>query len=832
MIKILKTSVIAGVIVVLCNTPAIFASRKVSAIQSGCWSLNNSPYIVTGNIIIPNGLILMIEQGVVVKFAGNFFLKVEGGLIAKGSRAKPIVFTSMIDKQFGSTMRASLGSQAKHWKGIEFSDESDDYLNVLNHCIVRYSSWGIRCSKAYPLLTNIVLAENDIHTLKINNQDYTYQPGEIFSPITRETRPAILPLPEPVYETDMDEVKRLIELKKLKIEQARLIAKQDSIRKANKTKPLDSKTGMLSLDREFFDQLNVQSINELIGYLPGFLNIATIWSGYQLTSRGIPPTLANNRFLLQVNKMPFYEPVAMRSYTEFIPLDGIERVEIERGISSAQFNHNGVTGSANFIPQYNDARLINKSKIEFGEYGTKKLTAFLGVNRNATYINLSTQFLNHAGYWRNFSQGHVGPMLRQKYAGDLYNFSAFVKRPTMNFFASYFEHEQFQLGIIPQLQFTSPTQRRGLVLSLNKTISINPQLHATISGSYVRSYERSEMGNTGSFHATEFNDADCMISKGQWLSASLLSQYKKSPYLATLGITVSRYIVDPLFGVKTGKSEIAPIENEEFASSISEYETTGFVQFGYNFSPFIGFVGKTSLNFKESAAPPDLSMDAKLIYNPFSPFDSYIRYSRTFRVATLLERRIFLPGLFYGTSNLKSEKFEQWEWSTDFHIHDDLKLGFVAYYFNSSDIIQLSRDNYFINSEKSSWTTGCEFIIQGKLTDKIFVLSNASYNDTNASGWLFPKWKVNGLTRIHWLKKLSTIITFQYLSRLNTERKFGAYYLMHLSLAYQVLPKIRIMLNEFDLLDQHPENPEYIRGDIPAIPVSPGRTFFITITIE
>ena len=55
---------------------------------------------------------------------------------------------------------------------------------------------------------------------------------------------------------------------------------------------------------------------------------------------------------------------------------------------------------------------------------------------------------------------------------------------------------------------------------------------------------------------------------------------------------------------------------------------------------------------------------------------------------------------------------------------------------------------------------------------------------------------------------------------------------MNFSIAYQVIPKIKVALNGFDLFDQHPENPEYIRGEMPAIEASPGRMFFITMTIE
>ncbi|MGH7456535.1 MAG: hypothetical protein ACRENG_34625, partial [bacterium] len=53
---------------------------EVSGQQSGRWTLAGSPYIVTGNIIVPAGMMLTIDPGVIVKFAGYYGLRVEGTL--------------------------------------------------------------------------------------------------------------------------------------------------------------------------------------------------------------------------------------------------------------------------------------------------------------------------------------------------------------------------------------------------------------------------------------------------------------------------------------------------------------------------------------------------------------------------------------------------------------------------------------------------------------------------------------------------------------------------------------------------------------------------------
>ncbi len=186
----------------------LYAQSEVGGIQSGIWSLNKSPYIVKSNIVIPQGLVLKIEAGAVVKFAGNYQLVVRGALIAEGDKTRPIIFTSIYDKEFGKDLTSKLKiPQAGDWQGVEFLDECDDYTTVMNHCIIRYSNWGIHCSASYPLLTNITLLDIEQRALRINNSDYPFEAGQRINPVPPESRPAMVPLPEPAQPTELEKVK-------------------------------------------------------------------------------------------------------------------------------------------------------------------------------------------------------------------------------------------------------------------------------------------------------------------------------------------------------------------------------------------------------------------------------------------------------------------------------------------------------------------------------------------------------------------------------------------------------------------------------------------------
>jgi len=58
------------------------------------WTLANSPYIVTGNILVNNGVTLTIEPGVTVQLDTTKSLQIDGELIAVGNAQNRITFTA------------------------------------------------------------------------------------------------------------------------------------------------------------------------------------------------------------------------------------------------------------------------------------------------------------------------------------------------------------------------------------------------------------------------------------------------------------------------------------------------------------------------------------------------------------------------------------------------------------------------------------------------------------------------------------------------------------------------------------------------------------------
>jgi uncharacterized repeat protein (TIGR02543 family) len=95
-------------------------------------------YHVTGNLTVSSSRTLTIDPAAVVKFASGCSLIVKGTLNAKGTRAEPIVFTSVKDDEHGGD---------NNWDGDKTYPQPGDWYQIrvsgtaaFDHCSVLYAS--------------------------------------------------------------------------------------------------------------------------------------------------------------------------------------------------------------------------------------------------------------------------------------------------------------------------------------------------------------------------------------------------------------------------------------------------------------------------------------------------------------------------------------------------------------------------------------------------------------------------------------------------------------------------------------------------------------------
>jgi hypothetical protein len=127
------------------------------------WTLSNSPYVLTGSMVVFPGKTLTIEPGVevLVKYDGipntglMYYLEVRGSLNAVGTLNQPIVFkTDTLPTQYtwlGINVKATQGGQlnidyielSNAFYGIYADNQTAPLLN-LHHCKFTYNNYAIQ----------------------------------------------------------------------------------------------------------------------------------------------------------------------------------------------------------------------------------------------------------------------------------------------------------------------------------------------------------------------------------------------------------------------------------------------------------------------------------------------------------------------------------------------------------------------------------------------------------------------------------------------------------------------------------------------------------------
>lgn len=119
-----KFTVILGMMMIAATS--VFAANHSGTISANeIWTLSNNPHHITGQLTISDGVTVTIEPGCQVYFDGSFRILVYGALVANGTSANHILFTS-----------SQAVPDKGDWRRIYFNEA--DAGTILNYCDISY----------------------------------------------------------------------------------------------------------------------------------------------------------------------------------------------------------------------------------------------------------------------------------------------------------------------------------------------------------------------------------------------------------------------------------------------------------------------------------------------------------------------------------------------------------------------------------------------------------------------------------------------------------------------------------------------------------------------
>jgi len=113
-------------------------------------------YLVVGDIIVPEGKTVTIEQGVALLFKGLTGLHIQGKLIARGAKDRPIILSSENDR--GINPGTPLYPNPYDWNGIYFHGNAVG--SSMSFCTVSYSVYGVASETKFIKLDSVTFRQN------------------------------------------------------------------------------------------------------------------------------------------------------------------------------------------------------------------------------------------------------------------------------------------------------------------------------------------------------------------------------------------------------------------------------------------------------------------------------------------------------------------------------------------------------------------------------------------------------------------------------------------------------------------------------------------------
>ena len=124
-----------------------------------------NPFIVTDNVVVPEGKTLTIGAGAVLLFKSFTGLIVEGSLVVEGGFGNPVVFTTDNDAKYNSDSKQL--PNPFDWNGILITRKAK--LVKLSNFVLEYSVYGVKSQKDEFIISNGTFNRNGQFHVTVND---------------------------------------------------------------------------------------------------------------------------------------------------------------------------------------------------------------------------------------------------------------------------------------------------------------------------------------------------------------------------------------------------------------------------------------------------------------------------------------------------------------------------------------------------------------------------------------------------------------------------------------------------------------------------------------
>ena len=170
----------------------------------GLIEAQTKPYLVMGDIYVPQGKTVVIEAGAVFLFKNFTGLHISGILLARGLKDKPIIFTSENDRDYNRL--SAVDPAPFDWNGLYIHE--DGIGTHLAYCAVLYSVEGMTSLTKFIRLNNCLFLHNGRASFTVEGKPQTVTEAPLDYALTADD-PSLMKVPAGILK-DPQAVSRIL----------------------------------------------------------------------------------------------------------------------------------------------------------------------------------------------------------------------------------------------------------------------------------------------------------------------------------------------------------------------------------------------------------------------------------------------------------------------------------------------------------------------------------------------------------------------------------------------------------------------------------------------
>lgn len=587
----------------------------------------------------------------------------------------------------------------------------------------------------------------------------------------------------------------------------------------------DAQSVISVIHREQLLAFGAKNVAEALQYLPGFVPISDITYGRRgIAMRGDTDILGEHNLLLLDGKpyrLASTGVHANQAIFDSFPLDAIERIELIRGPGSVLYGSNAVSSVINIITRKEQSNQLSTT-VQMGSFSTRKLSIHAAHNSEQLHSHITVQHVDTDGWRAQYNTG------------------------VMDFDFNYFND---QLALQAEVS-AGGLSFRTMLINYNNN---EPRAPLFIDNDEVKAQHR--------YYAVDYEGT----LNNQWqLSAHLshtdaVDSFARARDEVTYTEATVKKQLEKLEIIIGGSAEDATLKTSN--NSINDYERQRFSVYGqtsYQWNDTIrAFLGAqwNKVDGRNSKTVPR----GGIVYKSTDHSGLKLLYSEAFRSPTASETDAFVPPFFFGNDQIESEtvKTVDLQW---YHYQADNHFTATAFYSRYSDLIRITEVTFLpgmppvvdepgtVVQSGDRKTRGLEFEYERQLMDTGNIIASATWQQNedregNTDESLAPRWTLKTGYEHRFANTVSVALFNTHISSFKGGRMPAnnpapdSYDLLSLNIRVPLehwsgIKSSELSIYGYNLLDEEIWQPELVVSAPNTIPVSEGRSAFVSIKLN